>query len=75
MRNYRIKYGIITSNLKCQFGLHHCDEFVELIETDILFVNFGDRMENILNIQNNKGLLTLTSVAIVEKSASVWIQV
>jgi hypothetical protein len=37
MSNYRIKYGIITNNLKCQFELHHCDGLVEMIEMDISF--------------------------------------
>jgi hypothetical protein len=38
MSNYRIKYSIITNNIKFQFGLHHCDGLVETIEMDILFV-------------------------------------
>jgi hypothetical protein len=38
MSNYGIKYIIITSSLKYQFGLHHCDGLVEMIKVDILFV-------------------------------------
>jgi hypothetical protein len=51
MRNYRIKYGILTNNLRCQFGLHHCNGIVEAIEMDISFVYFGVRMQKILNAQ------------------------
>jgi hypothetical protein len=40
MSNYRIKYGIITNNIKCQIGLHHCDGIVKTIEMDISFNNF-----------------------------------
>jgi hypothetical protein len=51
MSNYRIKHGIITNNLKCQFGLHHCDGLVETIEMDISFDNFGVWMQKILKGQ------------------------
>jgi hypothetical protein len=47
MKNYRLKYGIIIKNLKCQFALHHCDGLVEAIEMDISFDNFGARMQKI----------------------------
>jgi hypothetical protein len=52
MSNYRIKYGIITNNLKYQFGLHHCDGLDETIETDISFACFGVRMTKIMKRQN-----------------------
>jgi hypothetical protein len=42
---------IITNNLKCQSGLHHCDKLVETIEMDISFDNFGVRMQEILKEQ------------------------
>jgi hypothetical protein len=45
MSNYRIKYGIITNNIKCQFGLHHYGGLVEMMEMDISFDNFGVRMK------------------------------
>jgi hypothetical protein len=51
MRNYRIKYGIITNKLKFQFGLHHCDGLIEMIEMDISFDNFGVWMQKILKEQ------------------------
>jgi hypothetical protein len=53
MRNYRIKYGIITNNIKCQFGLHHCDGLVEMIEMDILFVCMGGSMMEMWKRQNS----------------------
>jgi hypothetical protein len=37
MSKYGIKYIIINNSLKCQVGLHHCDEVVEMIEMDISF--------------------------------------
>jgi hypothetical protein len=40
MSNYRIKYGIVTNNIKCQIGLNHCDGIVKTIEMDISFNNF-----------------------------------
>jgi hypothetical protein len=49
MSNYRIEYGIVTNNIKCQFGLHHYDRLVDKIKMDISFDNFGVRMEKILN--------------------------
>jgi hypothetical protein len=49
MSNYRIKYSIITNNLKCQFVLHHCGRLVETIEMDISFAYFGARMQKILD--------------------------
>jgi hypothetical protein len=52
MSNYRIKYSIITNNIKFQFGLHHCDRLVETIEMDILFVRIGVRMKKIRKRQN-----------------------
>jgi hypothetical protein len=48
MINYGIKYGIITNNLECQFGLHHCDGLVETIEMNLSFDNFGVGMQKIL---------------------------
>jgi hypothetical protein len=56
MSNYRIKYGIITNNIKCQFGLHHCYGLVETIGIDILFVCIGVQMKKI-----RKGQRLLTS--------------
>jgi hypothetical protein len=47
MSNYRIKYGIITNNLKWKFGLCHCDGLVETIEMDISFAYNGVRMHEI----------------------------
>jgi hypothetical protein len=38
MSNYGIKYIINTNNLKCQFGVHHCDGLVETIKIDTLLV-------------------------------------
>jgi hypothetical protein len=55
MSDYRIKYDIITNNIKCQFGLHHCDGLVETIKMDISFDNFGVQMHKILKEQNNMG--------------------
>jgi hypothetical protein len=52
MSNYRIKYGIITNNIKCQFGLHHCNGLIKMIEMDILFVFIRDRMKKIGKRQN-----------------------
>jgi hypothetical protein len=46
MSNYRIKYGIITNNIKCQFGLH-CDGLVKTIKIDMSFAYFGDWMRKI----------------------------
>jgi hypothetical protein len=51
MSNYGIKYIIITNSLKCQNELHHSDELVETIETDILLGHFGVRMQKISNRQ------------------------
>jgi hypothetical protein len=48
MINYGIKYAIITNNLECQFGLHHCDGLVETIEMNLSFDNFGVGMQKIL---------------------------
>jgi hypothetical protein len=48
MSNYGIKYIIVTINIKCQFGLQHCDELVETIKLDILFIYFGAHMKKIL---------------------------
>jgi hypothetical protein len=47
MSNYRVKYDIITNNLKCQDGLLHCDRLVKMIETDILFAYFRVWMQKI----------------------------
>jgi hypothetical protein len=55
MSNYRIKYNIITNNIKCQFELHHCDGLDETIEMDILFVCTGVRMKKIEKIDNITG--------------------
>jgi hypothetical protein len=44
MSNYRMKCGIITNNIKCQFGLHHCDGLIKMIEMDISFAYTGVRM-------------------------------
>jgi hypothetical protein len=49
MSNYRIKYGIITNNLKCQFRRHRCDRLVETIKMNILLDYFGAWVEKILN--------------------------
>jgi hypothetical protein len=51
MSNYGIKYIIITNSLKCQNGLHHCDELVKAIEMDILLGYIGVRMQKISNRQ------------------------
>jgi hypothetical protein len=55
MSDYRIKYDIITNNLKCQSGLYHCDELIETIKLDILFINFGAHMKKILEEENHMG--------------------
>jgi hypothetical protein len=47
MSNYRIRNGFITNNLKCQFGMHLCDGFIEKIEMDISLAYFGVRMKTI----------------------------
>jgi hypothetical protein len=47
MSNYRIKYGIITNNLKCQLELHHFNELIEMIKMDILFTYIGVCMDKI----------------------------
>jgi hypothetical protein len=52
MNNYRIKYGIVTNNIKCQFGLHHCDRHIDAIEMDISFAYFGVRMKKTWKRQN-----------------------
>jgi hypothetical protein len=44
MSEYGIKYIIITNNIKCQFGLDHCDGLVGTIKMDILFAYIGVRM-------------------------------
>ena len=44
---------IIINNLKCQFGLHHCDGLVETIEMDISFVYFWVWMKEICTRQDH----------------------
>jgi hypothetical protein len=47
MNNYRIKCGIITNNIKFQFGLYNYDGLVQMIKMDILFFCIGVCMRKI----------------------------